>query len=303
MTSTYVYKAMFLLVRCFAIGALTAVAPPVLAWGDLGHEVIAGIADHYLEPAVRARVQALLARDKSHLTAGTDIESEATWADKYRDSDRNTTRVRYYATRNWHFVDLEIDAPNLSTACFGQPPLQSRSAGAGPAADCIVDKLEQFIAELKSARTSKKERLLALQFVLHLVGDLHQPLHASDAHDEGGNVKIVSGAGLPEVNLHAAWDVAFVLRLGTSEAQIAQQLLAKMTPAQRAAWSSGTPSDWAMESFEVAKRRAYGELPTASSPDHYELTSAYVSDATTAVAQQLSRAGVRLAYVLNDSLR
>jgi hypothetical protein len=292
MTLTYSYKILFYIRRCIAIFALMAVAAPVLAWGDLGHGVVAGIADHYLEPAVRSRVHAILAGDKSHLTAGTDIESEATWADKYRDSDRNTTRVRYYATRNWHFVNLEIDDPNLSTACFGQPPPPGRSAAAGPAADCIVDKLEQFIAELKSARTSKKERLLALQFVLHFVGDLHQPLHASDEHDEGGNAKIVTGAGLPEVNLHAFWDVACVLKLGTDEAQITQQLIAKITP-----------SNWAMESFEVAKRHAYGELPPASSTNHYELTEAYVSDATTVVAEQLSRAGVRLAYVLNGSLR
>src|SRR4029077_9893052 len=157
----------------------------------------------------------LLAGDRSRLAPGTDIESEATWADKYRDSDRDSTRVRFNATRNWHFVDLEIDDPNLNTACFGQPPLPARQlASAGPAADCIVDKLKEFVAELGNARTSKKERLLALQFVLHFVGDLHQPLHASDGHDEGGNLKIVTGPGLSEGNLHTAWDVAFVLKLG-----------------------------------------------------------------------------------------
>src|ERR1700680_5098350 len=93
-----------------------------LAWGDEGHEVIGSIADAYLEPAVRIRVQALLTNDDSQLTA-KDIAHEASWADKYRDSDRNTTKVRYNQTRNWHFVDLELEGVDLHSACFGQPTL------------------------------------------------------------------------------------------------------------------------------------------------------------------------------------
>jgi hypothetical protein len=280
------------------------VSCPVAAWGDLGHEVIARIADHYLEPGVRARLTAILASDRSHLTAGTDIEAEATWADKYRDSDRDTTRTRYNQTHNWHFIDLQIDGPSLNTACFGQPPLPARkAASAGPAADCIVDKLDEFIAELHTRGIPKKERLLALQFVLHLLGDVHQPLHASDDHDEGGNLKIAVGPGLPEGNLHSHWDTAFVQRLGSGAEQIAAQLIARITPAQRAAWSSGTPAAWAMESFEVGRKHAYGLLPAASSPSRYELPESYIRDATAVAGEQLSKAGVRLAYVLNQSLR
>jgi hypothetical protein len=266
--------------------------------------VIARIADHYLEAPVRARVEAILAKDHSRLTTGTDIESEATWADQYRDSDRQTTRMRYNQTRNWHFVNLEIEGADLNTACFGEPPpAPGRAASMGPAAECIVDKVDQFIVELKASGTPKKERLLALQFVLHLVGDLHQPLHASDEHDEGGNVKVVAGPGLPTGNLHADWDVAFVRRLGIGEAQIAQRLIEQITPAQRASWSSGTPSAWAMETFNVAKGHTYGLLPAPSSTNQYELTDAYINDATHVTAEQLSKAGVRLAFVLNNSLR
>ena len=104
-----------------------------LAWGDEGHEVIGLIAEHYLEPAVRRRVQALLAGDESGLTA-KDIAHEATWADKYRDSDRNSAKVRYTQTRNWHFVDLEIAGADIRRACFGQPALApATDASAGPA--------------------------------------------------------------------------------------------------------------------------------------------------------------------------
>jgi hypothetical protein len=133
---------------------------------------------------------------------------------------------------------------------------------------------------------------------------VHQPLHASDDHDEGGNLKIVAaGPGVPSGNLHADWDVAFVEKLGGGEAQIARQLLEKITPSQRLAWSSGKPSDWARESFDVARQHAYGLLRAASSANHYELPATYVSDAVTVAGEQLSKAGVRLAYVLNQSLR
>jgi len=93
-----------------------------VAWGDEGHEIIALIADRYPDPAVRAKVAAQLAADTDMLT-DHDIASEATWADKYRDSDRNTTNARYEATWRWHFVDIEIAEPDLASACFGHPSL------------------------------------------------------------------------------------------------------------------------------------------------------------------------------------
>ena len=92
------------------------------AWGDEGHEIIALIAEHYLDPAARAKMAMLLAADTDTLT-GHDIASEATWADKYRDSDRDTTKIRYEGTREWHFGDIELVQPNLASACFGRPPL------------------------------------------------------------------------------------------------------------------------------------------------------------------------------------
>jgi S1/P1 Nuclease len=89
---------------------LLAVAPttphPASAWGDEGHKVLALITEHYLDPAVRAEVATLLTADTDPLTA-RDISSEATWADKYRDSDRDTTKIRYEATWRRHFVDVE----------------------------------------------------------------------------------------------------------------------------------------------------------------------------------------------------
>jgi hypothetical protein len=301
---TYPFKAIATLLGVFSTLVLCCITPRAYSWGDEGHEIIGLIADHYLEPAVRAKVVAILAGDATHLTSTTQIDSEATWADKYRDSDRNTTKVHYNRTHNWHFVDLELQAPDLKSACFGQPPLpRKKVASVGPANDCVVDKINEFAAELKSPTTTKKERRFALQFILHFVGDIHQPLHASDDHDQGGNLKIVTAPGIASNKLHHDWDTEFVARLGANEAAIAQQLIANITDAQRAQWASGTPADWAAESFGIAKDHSYGLLPTPDKPNHYQLTAAYVTDASAVTQEQLGKAGVRLAYILNQALQ
>ena len=111
-----------ILFTCALLAVATPLPRPARAWGDEGHEIISLIAEHYLDPAAGAKVITLLATDTATLTAH-DIASEATWADKYRNSDRDTTRVRYEGTRQWHFVDIEVAAPNLDAACFGHLPL------------------------------------------------------------------------------------------------------------------------------------------------------------------------------------
>ena len=114
-------------------------------WGDDGHKTIALVAEQYLEPAVKTKIAAMLDADPDGLTAH-DLASKTTWADKYRDS--NSRRDHYEQTQNWHFVDLEI---NEKVACFGRAPLPPCTpASNGPAKACIVDKINQFLAELKN---------------------------------------------------------------------------------------------------------------------------------------------------------
>jgi S1/P1 Nuclease len=293
-----------------AIAALCCVTTPAHAWGDEGHEIVALIAKHYLNPTVAAKVNTILAADSTQLTPTTNIDSEATWADRFRDSDRYTTQVHYTETQHWHYVDLEISTPDLKSACFGEPPLNGALASNGPAQDCVVDKINEFNAELQDPATTDAERLYALQFILHFVGDVHQPLHASDDHDRGGNdekVKAVpplpKGTGKSSGELHGFWDTQFVALQGRRAATVAQKLIAKITPSQRAKWSAGTPADWANESFAVAKVNAYGPLPAPTSPHNYILPQAYVTNAKGVVATQLSKGGVRLAFVLNHALQ
>jgi hypothetical protein len=120
-------------------------------------------------------VSALLAADTSDLTAH-DIASEATWADEYRNRNINNSRA---LTSSWHFVDIEIDGPNIDQACFDHPE-PDHPASTGPAKDCVVDKIQEFADELANPDIDPEEQVVALKFLLHFVGDLHQPLHAAD---------------------------------------------------------------------------------------------------------------------------
>src|SRR5258708_15011447 len=132
-----------------ALATNTAHPRQALAWGAAGQKVVALIAQSFLETDVRKRVNALLAADTASLTAH-DIASAATWADKFRDSNTGGARLK---TRQWHFVDIEISAPDLDKACFNHPPIPAGTvASDGPAADCAVDQIEEFAAEFANPR-------------------------------------------------------------------------------------------------------------------------------------------------------
>lgn len=283
------------------------------AWGDEGHAVIAQIAMHYLTPATRQKIAAVLAGDSGTLTAH-DIAGESSWADKYRDSDRDLDaanknhNTRYRQTHRWHFVNLDLDAPDLARACFQHRPLvPGQLASQGPAQACVVDKITQFHSEWLAPQTSPAERLLALQFLLHLVGDLHQPLHASNNDDQGGNLVIVSGPKLGRSNLHRLWDTQLVQRLDRSSEVLAQRLIAQTTDAQYRQWQRGDPAGWALEAHAVAKNFVYGQLPPSASNDDqqqgvtYRLPTTYIASAESIAATQLIKAGIRLATLLEPS--
>ena len=293
-------------IAIFFVG-LTILRPETgRCWGDQGHEIVGLIAEHYLEPTVRSRAVTLLAQDASGLTRGTGIAEEATWADKFRDSDRDTTRRNYLKTREWHYINIELDRPDLEEACFRHPALPIGSkASEGPAGDCILDKIDEFHRELRSPTTGVGEKRVALQFLLHLVGDLHQPLHAADDHDRGGNDVRVKGAESSPGTLHHYWDTVFVGRLGRSAEDVSRDLIAGISEDDRRAWSGGSPADWAKESFRIARDDVYAPLHArvADPGGAIMLDARYETDAVNIAARQLQRAGLRLARLLNDALR
>jgi hypothetical protein len=276
------------------LGAHTA-----LAWGELGHKVTALIAYRHLTPRARSAVDALLARDADPLTP-PDFASRSNWADRYRNTHRETAA--------WHFVDIEIDRPDLDAACFGFPRLaEGQPASEGPARDCVVNKINEFAAELADPATMPPERLLALKFLIHFVGDLHQPLHAADHEDRGGNcIALSPSPDGHDSNLHAYWDVGAVETTGASAdaVALADQLDARISAAEARNWSAGTPRDWAMETFALAQRDAYAlpARPTCGERGQVALSDAYRAAARQDAAVQLEKAGIRTAALLNRAL-
>ena len=290
------------------------------AWGPEAHRVIALIADQALrksDPAVHAKVLALLATDKADKLTKTDIASEANWADALREKSPEARS----ATGAWHATRFKPSNPDLAAACFGHTPLPAGyPASHGPQDNCSVDKIAQFEAELKNPETSSYERLAALQFLLNLVGDLHDPLNAIDHADQGGACVAVQIGSKPPVRLAGYWDDTLVRAVvGPDAASGAARIAAAVPAAQGAKWATGNAQAWAQETYEVAKTVTYafateqptgktdlpakGQAAACAAVPLYRVGPDYETKALAAVKEQLARAGVRLALVLRDSLK
>jgi hypothetical protein len=271
------------------------------AWDEEGHKIVALIADHYLDPAVKQKVDAMLAADTDTLTKH-DIASEAVWADMHRDLDRKKAQEHMAVTDSWHEVKLELSHPDMKAACPKTPLPAGKPASQGPA-DCAVDKVDQFAAELSSQTASPAEKLLALKYVLNLVADLHQPLYVSDDGNQGGDATRASGGGGEPGTLRHYWDAEFIDYLGDDPKPIADDIADGIRQSKSFdKMSSGTPTDWTLEAFGLAKEHAYGKLPPKKPDGSYELSPDYVTDSIETIRLQLARAGVRLAGILNRAL-
>ncbi|MBR1164618.1 S1/P1 nuclease [Bradyrhizobium elkanii] len=270
---------MKIVAAALALPIVAALPQSALAWRDDGHKTIALIAQQCLTPKASDAVKSMLVADTDNLVPH-DIANAATWADKFRDT--NNRRDHYQETQNWHFTDIETATPDLTAACFGRKPLPARMlASDGPPQACAVDKVEQFGAELADSGTDAEERVMALKFVLHFVGDLHQPLHSSDNHDYGGNSVKVTVEGFKHTKkdeLHGFWDTQFVDAIAKPPTARSKQLLAEITPAQAAEWAQGKREDWAMEAFNLGKNDAYGS-PPLSKDTPQQIDAAYVAKA------------------------
>jgi hypothetical protein len=295
------------------------------AWDAEAHMIIALVADRLLEaqesPAQK-KIAELLAGDKSNTWTKTDIAGEATWADALLEK---TTEGR--ATAKWHYVKLAPVNPDLTKACFGKPALPSMApARFGVPDDCAVDKIEQFAKELRDPATLAGERLVALQFVLNLVGDIHDPLYTIEHNDQGGQcVALLLPRAKAPVRLRAYWDDTLVAEAeGKDPAKAASEIIAALTPAEIRKWSNGGPAEWAQESFDVAKDVTYsfekeeskeaaagkyafpmrkGEKDPCGPVPVYHVDAGYREHALAAIKEQLAKAGVRLASLLRDNLQ
>jgi hypothetical protein len=248
-----------LCLRGFA--ALAVSSSPALAWGPEGHEIIAHIAARELTPLARARIAALLGGKAEAM-----MVVDANWADEIRDAQPQTAQ--------WHFVDIPLGSNGF---------LRSRDC---PRGDCVVAQIDKDARNLADRKSPPARRAKALKFLIHFVGDVHQPLHCIDNHDRGGNTVAVR-LGRRRTNLHHLWDTLLVEGMGEDAAAVAAGIEARLTPVEETALRSGTPVDWANESFRAAKRGIYGRR----------------ADPQGLVRRQLAAGGLRLGWMLNRLLR
>ena len=253
------------------VASVTAVTPsPALAWGKTGHRVVAALADPQLSGLARAHVQELLGVDS--------LVEAATWPDDMRSAPE--TFWQKTATP-WHYV-------TLNGIVYDRTPSEGDA----------LEALDRFRATLRDPSASLADKRLALRFVVHLVGDLHQPLHVGKCCDRGGNEVKVKWFGR-DLNLHSVWDSALVDEEQLSFTEMAAKLQRHTSNADVVAWWDINPRDWISESAQL--RETVYPSPNRKDPKAPpELSYGYVYKYTPLMEQRLQQAGVRLAAYLND---
>lgn len=240
------------------------VSTATFAWGNQGHQVIALLAEAQLSPVARKEVNRLLA-----LETGATLASVSTWADEHRSP----------ATATWHYVNFPRES------CNYEPKRDC------PDGKCVVAAIEKQL-EILSTETSDDRKLVALKYVVHLIGDIHQPLHAGYGDDRGGNAYQLQ-AFMRGSNLHALWDTGMLKALNQDNESIVRGLL--MRPLPPSAWKPFNPATTAEESCKIVEKSDFY-------PDR-TVTPAYVESYTPVMLYQLAQAGAGLAQALNRIFR
>lgn len=256
-----------------------ATTPSSWAWGRAGHRLTALVADQYLTPQARAAIKELL--------HGQDISEIASWADE--------VRTAHPETGKWHYVDTPRDQPkfNRDRDC----PLNAADPKS-PWRDCVTDRILYFEGRLGDDSLPPEQRAEALKYLVHFIGDVHQPFHAiGDAR--GGNDISVSFLGSPQCgnykcNLHGVWDESILDHEGLNDKKFVDLLMKTIQDRNLERLSGGEPTTWANVSHHYAAE--------AFPPSGALLTSEYVKEETQVVNVELALGGLRLARVLNRIL-
>jgi S1/P1 Nuclease len=295
---------------------------PAFAWGCKGHETVALIAEKHLTPEVRQFLETLLKENpidpqlKRYCGPfpGSLLADSSTWPDDVRNTVKNGP---------WHYIDIPRGAP--------RGPLRNFCGESG----CVSQAITEQLAILKDPQADPRKRADAARYVIHFVGDLHMPLHASTNNDEGGNCVPVrffrrnprehNHSYIP--NLHAVWDTAILERdmEGSDPNEYAAFLDRSFSPQAESWMSAGIHvEEWVWESHDLAESVVYGNLvptdpieppvPVHSCTDadnvgermfnqHFSIGAIYQEAAAPVVEKQIAQAGVRLALILNETLK
>jgi hypothetical protein len=270
------------------------IASPAQSYWEYGHETVARIAMANVRPTTRRAVERLLADQRllgtPECPAGTAAEASV-WADCIKPLKDAAGQSRFGFAYSWHYQNVNICRPfELGTACAD--------------GNCVSAQIERQAALLRDPATPRAQKVQALAFLIHFVGDLHQPLHAGDRTDKGGN-DVAANYGVygpARFNLHSIWDGPLAERAISS----GSPLVRRYPAGERARVTAGSIADWSRESWAVSRDVAYagamGGDPCAPAADRVTLSDATVAAAVPQAREQVLRGGLRLARLLDEAL-
>jgi|HubBroStandDraft_1064217.scaffolds.fasta_scaffold120408_1 hypothetical protein len=266
-------------------------------WGSDGHRIVAKIAADNLSPAAQSHVANILSVSTDQRIVANAMEEAAIAPDDPRFREQNPS------TKEWHFVDICLQDPQADIA---------RECRQG---NCVVAKIDEYAKRLKDRNYDEWGAAGDLAFLIHFVGDIHQPLHAANDADEGGNCIRVESYPRAE-NLHDAWDRAIVRgledRIDSGSPETTARRLEQTYASEKSldAWIPGHTDNLALESNQIARSDIYATLQIPVEPcesdnrlcrtqPEVDLNSAYMGKAEVIAGHQLAKAGFRLASLLN----
>jgi S1/P1 Nuclease len=269
--------------------ATLLVSTQAFAWGPTGHRVVGEVAEKFLEPSVKLKVHKIL--------QGSTLARVANWPDEIKSDPTN-----YSSTYNWHYTDWADEAHDHD---------ETNSSGK------LLTSISEQLKVLKDSASAEDKKLFALKFIIHLVGDLHMPLHVGNGLDQGGNAcKVIFHKQV--TNLHALWDEGMIDFTKLSFSEMAKFIAQGKTLPEVAAWRKGDVLDWARESKELRAQiypdnvvptpgpqssRTYCrmDVPVQES-EMPKLSYDYSYKFIPVVEKRLFQAGLRLAVLLNSNL-
>lgn len=260
--------------RTVIVALMTALSAPAWGWGRDGHRAVC--LESWRDMTSQARQAALNLLD---INTPEAFAESCSWADDIR-RDRP-------ATAPWHFLDVKPEVRRLDLVRDCPQPKS-----------CIVDQIERHSSVLRS-KAPKEQRAESLKFLTHFVGDVHQPLHTAIIGDQGGNAIKVTFLGR-ETNMHAVWDYGLLEAPPPPPDLSYPHLKAALHTLNRKRWNAGTPLEWAQETHWLMRTPATGYL---GNPGGLELGDIYIKQNYSVAKEQIEKAGVRLAGLLNDLLR
>lgn len=241
----------------------------LISWGVTGHRTVGRIAQNHLTPKAQAGVR--------------DLLGDATLADVSTWPDEILREPEYRHTAPWHYINLPL---GLDYAQFKDRVENMLEAN-------VYSALVQQMQLITDKTVPKEKKVEALKFIVHFVGDLHQPMHISRAEDKGGNTIQLNYEG-QGTNLHSVWDSKLIQHSGMDYEQLAAKY-DHPTAAQVRQWQSDPVVKWMWESYEISSK-LYAEVDTMKTRS---IGQAYYDEHWATITQRLEQAGVRLAGLLN----